>query len=217
MGRLAAAGTAFERRDSLSSRSAAYSLLSKAFAFPGEQFHAETRAGLWTGRLSAAIHGLPYKLPTAAVPQEIPEDYDVFQSEYIRLFEVGACGSAPCPLYSGHYSRDRTRSLQDLIRFYNFFGLSMAAGGMPDHASVELEFMHYLTAAESTAVDPGERLSFVRAQRDFLRTYLGNWWPLLLTRVNAQDGLPSYHDIVSLSAYFLEEDASHLDAMVLKG
>jgi len=63
---------------------------------------------------------------------------------------------------------------EELMRFYSFFGLQRGEGAeMPDHLSVELEFMHYLTHLESQATLEPEGLdSLHRAQRDFLQRHV---------------------------------------------
>lgn len=217
MGKQSAAGTTLEAQSSLPARSAVYSLLSKVFAFPGEEFHADTRAGLWTDRLSAAVRGLPYQLPAVPAGADVPSDYDAFQSEYIRLFELGDRGRAVCPLHSGHYSRDRTRTLQELIRFYNFFGLHLAEGAMPDHAAVEFEFMHYLTTAQEGSGDALRRLSVMRAQGDFIGRFLAGWWPELVERLRGQEALPFYSAAADLADQFLRQERRHLSQVVAKG
>jgi len=141
----------------------------------------------------------------------VPEDFDTFQSEYIRLFEVGRRGGAPCPLYGGHYSSDRLRTLESLIRFYNFFGLQTHEGLMPDHVSVELEFMQYLAEKEADATDQRQRASLRRAQSDFLDTHLNAWWPQLVERVRRQRTMPFYRSLAELTLRFLKADRKYLD------
>jgi len=80
-----------------------------------------------------------------------------------------------CSLCEGaHTEEDRSSLFEELMRFYDFFGLGRGeAVEMPDHLSVELEFMHFLTHLESQVADrPDDLFSVKRAQRDFLMRHL---------------------------------------------
>lgn len=82
---------------------------------------------------------------------------------------------AAASLREGTYVEDDQSALfEELVRFYEFFGLGRGEGvEMPDHLSVELEFMQYLTHLEASASDrPDELASIRRAQRDFLTRHL---------------------------------------------
>ncbi len=121
---------------------------------------------------------------------------------------MGNRGRASCPLYSGHYTADRLRAMEELVRFYNFFGLRLAPGLMPDHLVVELEFMHYLAFKEAEA--GGDAASFRRAQRDFLERHLTNWLPRLSATLKAERPVPFYRSLVGLTNRFLAADRAHL-------
>ncbi len=169
--------------------------------------------GRWLDELAALLTALPYALDRrASGAWRVRADYERFQSEYIRLFEVGGRGGAPCPLYSGHYAGDRLRAMEELVRFYSFFGLSPSPGLMPDHVTVELEFMHFLTFQEAEAKKAGgDEASYVRAQGDFLQRQMANWWPLLTAAVQRQRPLPFYRSLVPLTGRFLEAERSYLE------
>lgn len=165
--------------------------------------------GRWLKEAADLAGRLPYRLSLGAARSwRAPAEYDRFQSEYIRLFDVGPRGTAPCPLYGGHYTRDRLRTMEELIRFYNFFGLRLTPGLMPDHITVELEFMHYLAFKEG---EPGEdTASYRRAQRDFIDRQLANWLPRLAASLRGQRPLPFYRSLTALVSRFLAADRAHL-------
>jgi DMSO reductase family type II enzyme chaperone len=73
-----------------------------------------------------------------------------------------------------HTQEDQSSLFEDLMRFYEFFGLKRAEHAeMPDHVSVELEFMHFLTHLENTVAEMPEELESIRrAQHDFLSRHL---------------------------------------------
>ena len=208
-------GTSGEESASVCARSRIYGLLSRTCSFPDDRLHLDLCENRWLQDLTTACTGLPYqfRIPSS-LRWHIASDYDIFQSEYIRLFEVGGSAGPPCPLHSGHYSHDRLRTMEELVRFYNFFGLRLQTGLMPDHASVEMEFMQYLTRSEAEAANEEERLSFLRAQRDFLARHLGSWWPQLAARVKRERGPAFYRSAVSLTSRFLEADRSYLRRVI---
>ena len=199
-------------------RSRFYAHLSRAFAFPQLEFHREVVEGRWQAAGADLMSVLPARVAAgAAGAWRAPADYDHFQSEFIRVFEVGARGNAACPLFSGQYGRDRLRVMEELVRFYNFFGLRISPGTMPDHVTVELEFMHFLAFKEAEARDAGGDIdSYVRAQRDFLQRQLVNWWPLLAAAVKRQRPLPFHRSLVALAGRFFDAERTHLQR-ALKG
>lgn len=199
-------------REAALARSRLYQLLSGAFAFPDQALHRRIRQGRWPNDLAAASTGLPYRLPFR-LPRRwtAPADYDRFQSEYIRLFEVGPTGAPAAPLHSGHYTHDRLRTVEELLRFYHFFGLRQSPGHMPDHLTVELEFMHFLALSEAEAPEPRWAHPFRRAQRDFLRRHLLSWTPAFTALLFRRRPPSFYRALASLAARFLEADARYLD------
>lgn len=192
-------------------RSCVYAILSRSLSFPEVRFHSDIRRGFWMESLAVWSGRLPYplRLPSPA-RFSVPADFDVFQSEYIRLFEMGGGRGAPCPLYSGHYSIDRVRTLESVLRFYHFFGLRPDAGVLPDHVSIELEFMQYLAEQEGEAESQRDRASLRRAQLDFLETHLLSWWPRLTATLREQRPIPFYRAVADLMLRFLQADKRYL-------
>jgi len=192
-------------------RSCVYAILSQSLSFPDERFHSGIRRGFWMESLTAASGRLPYprRLPA---PQAFraPEDFDAFQSEYIRLFQVAGRAGPPCPLHSGHYGSDRLRTLETLVRFYNFFGVQAEEGLMPDHITVQLEFMQFLAERESEARTTADRRSLLRAQTDFLENHLYSWWPHLEGKLKPQRPLPFYKSLAETISRFLQADLIHI-------
>jgi DMSO reductase family type II enzyme chaperone len=202
--------------EAATARSQCYQLLSRAFAFPEPDFFAAVKEGRWLAEGAAMFSSLPYPLRLPAGFRLLPNvDYDAFQTEYIRLFEVGPRGWPPCPLYSGHYSRDRLRVMEELVRFFNFFGLRLCSGRMPDHLTVELEFMHYLTYKEVASESAADADSYRQAQRDFLDRHLANWLPALEGNLRRQKPLPFYKTLVGLTTRFVVRDRSYLGRLDL--
>jgi Nitrate reductase delta subunit len=183
-----------------SPRSSAYALLSSAYSFPDASFYGDARDGRLAEQLGGALSQLPYRLRTSDLSWKLPGTYDEMQSEYIRLFQIGGRRGPPCPLHAGHYTRDRSRTLQNLIRFYNYFGFRVMECVMPDHLAVQLEFMSELASG-----GVAEKASSQRAQRDFLQNHLG-WTETLWSRVAKAGPHPLYRSLTALTARLIAAD-----------
>lgn len=197
-------------------RSRLYQILELAFAFPDEDFYAAVCDGTFATTLGHTCRVLPYEFGGAVVPPPSAggDSYVDFESEYIRLFDVGPAGP-PCPLYGGVYIGDRMKVMEEATRFYNFFELriSQQMRELPDHITTELEFLHYLTFRETQArqagVDPAPLL---RAQRDFLARHLCRWVPRLQARLAKQQALPFFPALVEFAAAFFAADQAYAAA-----
>ena len=193
-------------------RSRLYRLLADGFPYPDQGFFAAVQAGRYRDDAIRACEALDYDLKPACDGLVAAGPFVDFQAEYLRLFEVGL-GVPPCPLYSGIYRGGRKAVMEELVRFYNFFGLSTQHGGseLPDHVTTELEFMHFLTFKELTALrrrdDPAP---YRRAQRDFLERQLVSWLPDLEARLNKLEAPPFYAALAVLTNAFAHSEHTHL-------
>lgn len=194
-------------------RSQAYLFLGRTFAFPGQAFFDDVTGGRWQEQATGFLPQLPFPVPPlGGDPPTVSRDD--FQAEYNRLFEVGS-GGPPCPLFGGLYDRDRMRVMEELIRFYNYFGLSLEKGQLPDHITVELEFMHYLTYKEAEAQqNGGGQESYRRAQKDFLDRHLGKWVPVLHQKLAKCQPLPFFDGLVAWTEDFLGRDRQYLKSVL---
>ncbi len=192
------------------SRSRLYLLLAGAFGFPDEELYGAIR----DGSLATAIAELCASLPYALAPSDpgglatADADYVGHESEYIRLFDVGAAGP-PCPLYGGTYLGDRMKVMEDAVRFYNFFGLHLSPemNELPDHVTTQLEFLHYLTFREAeTREQGGDPSSLLRAEQDFLERHPARWVPRLRERLEKQNGCRFFESLATFAVDFFEAD-----------
>lgn len=199
-----------------SARSRLYLLLACVFAFPDEEIHESIRDGSLACSIEQLCAQLPYRFAAADLSalESADQPYADFESEYIRLFDVGAAGP-PCPLYGGVYIGDRMKVMEDAVRFYNFFGLHLSPEmrELPDHVTTELEFLHYLTFREAGARENGEDpSSLLRAERDFLARHLCRWVPRMQERLAKQDTCLFYKGLVEFAAAFFESDQRYAAA-----
>ena len=185
-------------------RSDIYELLSLAFSFPDTSLHALAQDGRLAERFSAALDQVTYRVRVSDLRWRSPNRYDEMQSEYIRLFQIGGRRGPPCPLHAGHYARDRSHELQHLIRFYNFFGFRVAEGVMPDHISVQMEFMSALARGNL-----GDYGGLLRAQRDFLGRQLG-WLQELAARIQGRHPAPFYRSLAAFTVRYVAADKQFL-------
>ena len=197
-------------------RSRMYQLLGAAFAFPDEDLFKAIHDGTFATTLAEMCVGLPYDLTRVATLDLVVggTSYAEFESEYIRLFDVGPAGP-PCPLYGGMYIGDRMKVMEDATRFYNFFHLRLSPQmrELPDHVTTELEFLHYLTFREAEACQHGLDVpSLLRAERDFLARHLCRWMPLLQARLAKQSTLPFFPALIRFAATFLAADHAYAAA-----
>lgn len=199
-------------------RSGVYQLLQRAFSFPDSAFYQEISQGRWQDELSRTLSALPFSIALAGGGlRDVGPSHDLFQVEYNRLFEVGVMGGPPCPLYGGHYERDRMRVMEEVVRFYNFFQLRLFQDKrlLPDHITVELDFMAHLARRESEAMQQQREVeSYWRAERDFLERHLAKWVPILHQRLVAQKPSPFFATLVELADDFLRRDYSYLKALL---
>jgi DMSO reductase family type II enzyme chaperone len=197
-------------------RSQLYQTLAAAFSYPSAP-SAESSDGVgsseWWRRLLALSPHLPFELPTPPHGTTRATPIEVLQQAYVSTFEVGV-GRPYCPLYEGSHRSGRMKLMEELVRFYEHFGLITQPGDHPDHLSAELEFMHYLAFKEAAALAHGELVADMRrAQRDFLDRHLCRWLPAVRKRLQSADDIPAFYPTVAV----LAEESCKRDLAWLKG
>jgi DMSO reductase family type II enzyme chaperone len=197
-------------------RSRLYQFLALAFAFPDKDLYDAVRDGSFAETVASICEQLPYEVDCsiAAELRAVPEAYGDFESEYIRLFDVGPSGP-PCPLYGGVYVGDRMKVMEDATRFYNFFSLHLSPEQheLPDHITTQLEFLHYLTFREAEVRETGvDAAPLLRAERDFLSRHLCKWVPQLQSKLAKQGAGPFFPALVRFAAAFFERDRAYAAA-----
>jgi putative dimethyl sulfoxide reductase chaperone len=195
-------------------RSRAYALLAAAFDFPAEETARAIVSGEWAAELAETVLHLPFAfdIPDELLAAGRSLTPDGLQQEYIRLFDVGR-GRPPCPLYEGGHRSGRMRLMEELVRFYNHFGLKADTADRPDHLCAELEFMHYLSFKHALAADdPEHAAGLLMAQRDFLTRHLCRWLPKVkLVLASLPDTPGFYASLVALADDFCRTDLGYLN------
>jgi DMSO reductase family type II enzyme chaperone len=129
-------------------------------------------------------------------------NFTEWASEYMRLFELPVDGQ-PCPLYGGIYASSRREVMEELLRYYHFFGLTTHGadqGDLPDSIPTLLEFMQFLALRESVS---GDVATARNAQKDLLERHLTRWIPAIITPLRERKPLVFYSDVLNLLNRFV--------------
>ncbi len=95
-------------------------------------------------------------------------------AEFLGAFDPSVSKSG-CSLYeSAHSEREQMALYEELVRWYDHFGLQRKTRAeLPDHISIELEFMHFLAYREHVMESHRDSVETLRsAQRAFLEKHL---------------------------------------------
>ncbi|MDP6183793.1 MAG: molecular chaperone TorD family protein [Gammaproteobacteria bacterium] len=143
-------------------------------------------------------------------PQHETAEKQERQLQYIANFECSAHQGA-CSLHEATYSTEGQEVLyEELTRFYEFFGLKRDhRAELPDHLTVELEFMHYLSFREAH-VAGGEQAkeSLVKAQRDFVDRHLRHLVTGVLETFPGSSG--HYRELLDDLSVFINDEKRYL-------
>lgn len=184
-----------------------YGLFARAFDYPDKTF--------WEcveGRPLGDTHGAalaewaPLEMTTGTIGRR---SQDEREAEYFSAFEEGV------PAYEGLCRAEEGRDgiLEDLLRFYHYFGLKLNERhrDFPDSFVTELEFMGYLVQLERMAAERGGDVSSLqRAQRDFLGRHVTIWTERLHHRF-AQRGIDNTY--MRLAGWLNVVAKNHLDGL----
>ena len=134
--------------------------------------------------------------------------------EYARLF-IGP-GKHISPHESVHHKRDDGQwgqlwgpSTAEVKKIIESAGLSYQSEytGLPDHISVELEFMQQVTLAEEKAWEDGDKdqaLACLENEKKFIEKHLAEWIPDFCDKVINGAESPFYRVMAELTKKFIE-------------
>jgi DMSO reductase family type II enzyme chaperone len=133
-------------------------------------------SGLSQGRTT--VVPVSYGAFASAFRYPVNDEGRLARAEYVAAFDPSASAAASS-LHERSYSNEETSGLfEELVRYFEHFGLRRRIDAeLPDHVSVELEFMQFLCELERHAAACGDDTGSVhRAERDFIDRHL---YPLL--------------------------------------
>lgn len=195
-------------------RSGVYQVLGRLLALPDEESYATAQVGESSDALVDAAELLAFDFDFGSCTLDADVTAEDHQAEYLRLFEVGSGSEGPpAPLLGGVYgTADRMRNLEEVVRFYEYFGLRTSPEDPrpADQISTELEFMQYLAFKEAASASPRLQASFRRAQYDFLEKQLVTWLPQFVEKVETQDPSPYWQWAAKTTSNFVAADAKHV-------
>jgi TorA maturation chaperone TorD len=93
------------------------------------------------------------------------------------------------------------------------FAYDAAFRGIPDHISVELEFVAEVAVIEAAAwrrKDVAKAFNCLQYEKDFLADHLGRWAFAFCAEVVERAELPFYREIAQLTAAFLEAERDEI-------
>ncbi len=107
----------------------------------------------------------------------------------------------------------------EVMSFINRCGFAFSPEylGLPDHISVEMEFMEALVAREAGAWgrnNPGEATKLLKLEKDFIDNHLGRWIPRFCREVMASADQTFYGKIAGLTAAFVESENKEMGRLV---
>ncbi len=196
-------------------RSLVYASFAAAFDYPDAPMLDAVRSGAFAAALKQLLEavdpGLGGKVDWGALRDAGGSDDDLL-AEYTRLFIAGNEGPA-CALEEGVHLRTSHDAMEESLRFYKFFGLSLPEDRQeqPDHLRTELEFLHYLTFQEAGAAAGDADVAGVRrAQRDFIDRHPGAWVPLVRDKLADSGAMPFFVELAKALALYLEAESRRL-------
>ncbi|MCP5056382.1 MAG: hypothetical protein GY937_06600 [bacterium] len=195
-------------------RSLAYSVFARMLEYPDGEQHDAISSGSLATQLRDALLVLDPAVDEVADWQALRDvgGEDDLPVEFTRLFDVGA-GAPPCPLHGGLYFGNRMKTMEEALRFYNFFGLTLseAPRELPDHLTTQLEFLHFLAFREAEALDAGtDPGPWQKAERDFVERHPGRWVPELQKRLAKEEPMPFFRELVARLTAFLGAEAQQI-------
>ena len=140
--------------------------------------------------------------------------------EYTRLF-VGPGKHIP-PYESVHHKKEGVQSGQlwgeltgEVKNIIEFSGLKYKSEytGMPDHISVELEFMQHVVQREAQAWqadDDETALRCLKNEKKFVDEHLLGWIPDFCQKVSKAAEMPFYREMAGLTRSFIEFEKQEL-------
>ncbi len=195
-----------------------YRLFASLFLYPSRERLAALQAAaeellssdIWGGYPFSASLG---ELLRHLVELDLEEDQPVI-NEYNRLYSIRPLAPPYETFYLDSEGQLRGMLVADLESIYLQAGLAISPelNELPDHVSVELEFMAFLCLQEAEAWRAGqdERARRYRSlQKSFMRQHLARWFPLFSRRAKEAAPRNLYSALLPAVFRFLRYDLEH--------
>ena len=206
-----------QKSDTALARSQVYGLLATIFrAEPTEAFLRELKGPGFTGVFSDLGIDLGDELqkkPEAELGEELAV-------EFTRLFlgpdsHISAHESVFVEVDGGVGGLWGEKTVE-VKKFIEAAGLTYGADytGIPDHVSVELEFLQKLAEWEAgkwAQSDAENAVYCLGVEKRFIEEHLGKWVPELCDKVADRADLPFYREMAGVTKKFIEYDQRTID------
>jgi len=146
------------------------------------------------------------------------DDFDLLKVEFTRLF-IGPY-SLPAPPYGSVYIENERKvmgdSTMDARKRYQHFGLDIPANfkNVPDHITVELEFMFFLIFKEIVHIQsnvPDQAQELLLHQKAFHTDLLNIWIPEFTDCVIEHAEIEFYRNLATTTKIFIREELEYLE------
>lgn len=192
-------------------RSAVYQVLGQLFATPDTEHYEKARDGQWAKELTEAgtLLTFPFEVGEARITEDVAKD--AYEGEYASVFaESGAA-----PIRAGAYFEDAARNIEEVVRFFEYYGLQAGGGDLPpDHLATECDFLQFLAFKEAAAPSDRLRKSFQRAQLDFYDRQFGIWVPKFAAAVSAAEPSGFFGWAAGTVAQFAQADREYVAGLL---
>lgn len=218
-------------------RAEIYKLLSNAFKIPDKQLFDRVRE---LHELISLLYPQVIKKLSISF-SELQYTLDELKIEHARLF-IGPF-KLPAPpygsIYLDHNDHLMTNSTLDVLNRYEKEGMTVAIKEVPDHLTIELEFLYLLAYKEMKGIEllktanhkngvskdqnshdsmsdlsvdlPADLVMECRIkQLSFLKSHLMRWFPLFEKRVKKHAKIQFYANLTTLARNFLECELNEL-------
>lgn len=203
-------------------RADVYRFLSACYCKPGEEFIEEGLAK----NLAAALE--PVYSEAVSLANNMGEALATHSAHDI-LIDFSALFIGPFELLAPPYGSTYLEGVRtvmgattiDAVKYYRKAGVEMDPDqkDIPDHISVELEFMYYLISREIEAYrnsNQEEALKNLQIQNDFMKQHLGAWVPQFTKQIIDGAKNPFYKNLADCTQTVIKADMEYLEN-VLKG
>lgn len=141
------------------------------------------------------------------------EKKDEVGEEFVPLFHVKPLAPPYESVYTDPERRNTGWIIVQLEKEYADKGLVLepSLGELPDHISIELEFMSYLCGLEFSIYededdDSQARKTILKQQHDFLNQHLSNWFSLFAAKVREAYPEGFYSILVDAAEEFIKHE-----------
>jgi TorA maturation chaperone TorD len=163
-----------------------------------------------------AITGLGLSPPPLPSPEEAEDAFTEMDSEFARLFLLPGAPLQPFQSIRRGEERLWGETTVAVEQTYKEAGyeLNPESGYIPDHLSVELEFMAHLAEEEASSMEAGDETkakALEDIQRNFLKDYLGDWALEFAKNLEQETSHPYFRFVARLIQITLDSDLSRFN------